>query len=228
MPKTPRRAALLFSALCLAAWPLIGARAVQDADPPEPVEPEDRIELFNGEDLEGWSGDTELWEARDGVLVCKGGDSGVLRTQAQYFEYVLTLKWRWPQTPGDSGVFLHVGQGQGVGAWPACIETQLHHGLAGDFWLLGVGLSQDEDAEPRSTGGRLSRFFEAEEAEPGGWNTMVITCDLGTVSVEVNGELVNTGYHATRTFGAIALQCEGTPIEFKDIALYPIGMQPEE
>lgn len=188
-----------------------------------PIEPRETVELFNGEDLAGWVGDTELFEAEDGVLRCKGGGRGVLQTDRGYTGYVLTLEWRWPDDPGDSGLFLHIGPGQGTGQWPQCIETQLYSGNAGDFWLLGVGLTPGlgDEGEPK-TAGRVDRDPGVLENTPGQWNTMTILCDGGYIEVTINGEPANAGYDATRTHGPIGIQCEGSMIEFRNIHLDPL------
>jgi hypothetical protein len=48
---------------------------------------------------------------------------------------------------------------------------------------------------------------------------MEITCRGDEVIVKVNGELVNHATKVSQTRGAIALQSEGTPIEFREIKL---------
>jgi hypothetical protein len=40
--------------------------------------------------------------------------------------------------------------------------------------------------------------------------------------VSVNGDLVNEATNCSATRGAIALQSEGAPIEFRDIVLTPL------
>lgn len=192
-------------------------------DNAEPIQPDQPITLFNGEDLDGWTGDTERWEVRDGLLRAKPGEQGTLQTDASYTDYILHLEWRWPGRAGDSGVFLHIGPGQGVGQWPTCIETQLYHGRAGDFWLLGVGLVPfDSDTDQRQQGGRVERNDGVQEAPLGEWNTMTILCEGGFVEVTINGEVANAGFDATRTHGPIGLQAEGGLIEFRNLRLTPL------
>lgn len=51
--------------------------------------------LFNGRDLDGWvvvNGAPSTWTVRDGVLVCDGKPTGVLRTERRYENYVLELE----------------------------------------------------------------------------------------------------------------------------------------
>lgn len=189
----------------------------------EPIQPDQPITLFNGEDLDGWAGDSEVWEADEGVIRTRPGAVGLLQTEASYTDYILHLEWRWPQQAGDSGVFLHIGPGQGTGRWPNCIETQLYNGRAGDFWLLGVGLVPfDSDTDERQQNGRVTRNDGVQEAPLGEWNSMTILCEGGFIEVTINGEVANAGFDASRTSGPIGLQAEGGQIEFRNLRLTPL------
>lgn len=44
------------------------ASAQQKAKSALPPEPQDMVQLFNGKDLTGWSGDPRLWSVKDGVI----------------------------------------------------------------------------------------------------------------------------------------------------------------
>ena len=50
---------------------------------------------------------------------------------------------------------------------------------------------------------------------------MEIICKGDEVVVWVNGDLVNHGYDATVESGKIAIQAEGSEVEFRRIDLYP-------
>ena len=52
---------------------------------------------------------------------------------------------------------------------------------------------------------------------------MVIEARGRTIKVWVNEELVNEGFNATADRGAIALQAEGSEVEFRKIELAPIA-----
>lgn len=57
----------------------------------------------------------------------------------------------------------------------------------------------------------------------GEWNTMVIECVGDEIKVWVNGDLVNYGYDCTATKGQIAVQAEGSEVEFRKLELTPIS-----
>jgi hypothetical protein len=52
---------------------------------------------------------------------------------------------------------------------------------------------------------------------------MVIECLGREVKVWVNGDLVNYGYDCTASEGRIAIQAEGSEVEFRRLELRPIS-----
>ncbi|MBI4580760.1 MAG: DUF1080 domain-containing protein [Planctomycetes bacterium] len=190
------------------------------------------IQLFNGRDLEGWTAVLQeanvpmesVWAVQDGVLQCKGRPVGYLRTVRDDFEnYVLTVDWRWPPgTPGgNNGVLVHTSTPGALGIWPKSIEVQLERGNAGDFWVIGTELDV-ENEETRKSGRRHLNLTDDSEKPMGEWNTIEITCKGDEIIVKVNGTLVNHATGCNVTQGAICLQSEGAPIEYRNIVLRPI------
>jgi Domain of Unknown Function (DUF1080) len=188
---------------------------------------EEPIELFNGRDLEGWTYHLDkkgvrmedVWSVKDGVLACKGRPAGYLITKKNDFEnYVLTLQWRWTDRPGNNGVLVHVTEPGALGVWPKSLEVQLGHGNAGDFWVIGTTI-EVENPEGRIEGRRHLNLTDDSEKPPGEWNEMEITCRGDEVIVKVNGDQVNHAMNVSQSRGAIALQSEGAPIEFREIKL---------
>jgi len=191
-----------------------------------PVQGSDGIELFNGTDLTGWravDGGKEVdpklhWAVQGGVLTCRGAGRGYLWYKRPFADYELTLQWRWPGKAGDSGVwFLMATPG---GARPACLEAQLLAGNAGDFWVVG-GMAVNAGGQ-RAAG--VARKLAASSEKPlGQWNRMTIRVLRGEVTVKVNGVEQNKATGCPRVPGHIALQDEGTAIEFREIRLRPLG-----
>ncbi|HEX4610002.1 MAG TPA: DUF1080 domain-containing protein [Urbifossiella sp.] len=212
---------------------VLGALDVDDgADGPDP--------LFNGTDLAGWKafgravkdGPTtpidpkDSWAVKDGVLRCTGKPTGYLATEKEYADYELMLKWRYPAglKGGNSGVLVHVQKGDTV--WPVCVEAQLRAGRAGDIWLqTAAEVKLTVDAVRRDAEDKTMRHVwrspkdEAVERPTGEWNDYRITCRGGSIEVAVNGRVVNGGTGCNLTRGRIALQSEGTEIEFKHITV---------
>jgi hypothetical protein len=51
---------------------------------------------------------------------------------------------------------------------------------------------------------------------------MTVECVADSIKVWVNGDLVNYGYNATAQKGNIAVQAEGSEVEFRKLELTPI------
>lgn len=188
--------------------------------------------LFNGKDLSGWKAvfddpkaeAADTWTVADGILRCTGKPIGYLRTERDAFQnYVLTLDWRWPKDAkgGNNGVLVHTTEPGALGIWPKSIEVQLHAGNAGDFWVIGTTLDVP-NADTRRKDRRHVNLTDDSEKPFGEWNTMEITCKDDTIRVRVNGHLVNEATNCSATKGAISLQSEGSPIEFRNIVLKPL------
>lgn len=63
-------------------------------------------ELFNGKDLTGWTGDTEGYFAKDGVLVCKPGGK-VLQTDKDYGDFAFSFEFKLEES-GNNGIGIRV------------------------------------------------------------------------------------------------------------------------
>jgi hypothetical protein len=193
---------------------------------------EAQTELFDGKTLDGWKAVFEdpkadlkdTWSATEGILKCTGKPVGYLRTvRDDFHDYVLTLEWRWPEgsSGGNNGVLVHTSTPNALGVWPRSIEVQLHAGNAGDFWVIGTELTVPE-AETRRKDRRHINLTDDSEKPAGQWNSMEITCKADTLRVKVNGVLVNEATACSVSKGAISLQSEGSPIEFRNIKLAPL------
>jgi hypothetical protein len=190
------------------------------------------VALFNGKDLSGWTAvlddkaadPAKTWSVADGILKCTGRPVGYIRTDKEDFkDYVLMLEWRWPEGAkgGNNGVLVHTSSPNALGIWPKSIEVQLASGDAGDFWVIGTDLDVPDEAT-RKKDRRHLNLTDGSEKPAGQWNTMEITCKGDTIRVKVNSELVNEATNCSVTEGAISLQSEGAPIEFRNIVLRPI------
>lgn len=220
---------------------------VATAQPIGAQEPEEltplakEVTLFDGGVLDAWTFYTDdaktkqsdVWSVADGVLKCKGQPSGYLQTKRWYRDYELKLQWRWPgKKGGNSGVLVHTTTPLVFYGWPKSMEVQLHSGSAGDFWVICKGVDvrvENETARrPKPVAGnqhshrRIKRLAGDFENPVGQWNTMKVICAGDDIKVYINDKLANHGTMMTITEGAIALQSEGTAVEFKDISLMPL------
>ena len=189
---------------------------------------EDAVNLFNGKDLTGWTYHLadpdvkmdDVWSVEDGVLVCIGKPKGYLITKKDDFkDYKLTVQWRWHTGKGgNNGVLVHCSTPGALGVWCKSVEVQLANGNAGDFWVIGTDLVVPNEEE-RQKGRRHLNLTDDSEKALGEWNEMEIVCQGDKITVRVNGDLVNVATDVSETQGAIALQSEGTPIQYRNIKL---------
>ena len=66
---------------------------------------------------------------------------------------------------------------------------------------------------------RIKNLTDGSERPLGEWNTMVVDALGSSTRVWLNGDLVNDGFNATANQGQIALQAEGSEIEFRKVRL---------
>jgi hypothetical protein len=69
---------------------------------------------------------------------------------------------------------------------------------------------------------RIVNLTDNSEKPLGEWNNMVVEARGNTIKVWVNGDLVNEGTNATASSGQLALQAEGTEVEFRKVELGPL------
>ncbi|OHB75476.1 MAG: hypothetical protein A2W31_16910 [Planctomycetes bacterium RBG_16_64_10] len=170
----------------------------------------------------------EVWSLQDGVLVCKGEPMGYLHTKDDYTNFKLVVEWRWPpgSKPGNSGVLMRItGEPR---ALPKCVEAQLMHGSAGDFWAFhGFRIDGDPARTSKSDHdqhGQMIGIKKIKDAEkpPGQWNRYEITASDGTITLVVNGEQVNQATGCDVVAGKIGLQSEGGEIHFRRVEIVPL------
>ncbi len=200
------------------------------------AEEKEPIELFNGEDLSGWTyylvdedlAMEDVFTVRDGLIHVVGEPLGYLATEEEFESFKLRVEWRWPEgvEPTNSGVLMRItGEPMGL---PRCIEAQLQHGNAGDIWTFqGFELAEAEERWRDIDHPELGRILgigkirDAEKA-PGEWNLYEITLDGDKLTLKINGELVNEAEGVEVIAGQIGLQSEGGPIEFRTVELIPL------
>jgi len=171
--------------------------------------PAKKVMLWNGHDFTGWSfvlKDTDydankVWSVNDGAILCQGKPAGYMRTDKTFINYKLHVEWRWPEKAGNSGIYFHLQEPDKV--WPTTFECQLRSGKAGEVL-------------------RRPTFHESNEKPIGQWNSADIHCRNNTVIIYINGLLQSKADDLNFSSGKIALQSEGTPIEFRNVYIEPL------
>ncbi len=172
-------------------------------------------ELFNGENLEGWTVyGTEKWYVEDGLLVCESGPDagyGYLGTDETYKNFILELDFK-QEADGNSGVFIRsTVEGTTVSGWqveiaPPGKATGGIYESYGRQWLIKPNAEKDS------------------ALKYGEWNHMKIKVDGKKVTSWLNGtEMVSlTDSIIGKGKGSILLQIHdggGIKVKWKNIQL---------
>jgi hypothetical protein len=182
--------------------------------------------LFNGRDLEGWTGDSKGYAAEDGKIVVRPElGSGNLYTVREYADFVLRFEFKLAPAANN---------GLGIRA-----------PLEGDAAYSGLELQILEDGSPVYWGlrpyqyhGSIYGVVPARRGclrPPGEWNTEEVIVRGRRVTVAVNGETVvdadldaasaggtidaNEHPGLKRTSGHIGFLGHGSPVEFRNIRI---------
>jgi hypothetical protein len=235
-------------ALTALAWCLGPGRPLTAAAAAEAIRPDRVTPLFNGKDLSGWTADVPARDTdpkapasfvvRNGLLVSMGKPEGHLLTDAAYRDYRLEVEYRFAGKAGNCGVLIHASTPRALyKMFPKSIEVQMQSGDAGDFWCIqeNIEVPDMEKRRPRKDGEmwggaegdarRILNLTDGSEKPLGEWNTMVIEARGRTIKAWVNGDLVNDGFDATADRGRIALQAEGTEVEFRKVQIGPLSAE---
>ncbi len=190
--------------------------------------------LMKKNSLKGWTYDVldgtdpaEIYSIKDGVLLVrgKGKSNAVIRTEKEFSNYELKWEWRWPNEPGNSGCLIYCSSPRERNVWPKSLEVQMASENAGDFIHIGETIEVTEaqilkDLPPESWKHRLRvNLTDGSEKEPGEWNKGHLIVKDGSVMVYINGELVNKGWDASATKGAICFQAERADIDYRNIKI---------
>jgi len=219
--------------------------STSSAQAPKAQSPTAVIRLFDGKDLKGWTADVPARDTdknapasfvvRKGLLVSMGKPEGHLVTDAAYRDYRLEVEYRFPGKGGNCGVLVHASKPRALyKMFPQSIEVQMMSGDAGDFWVIqeDIEVRDMEKRRPRKEGEkwggaegdarRILNLTDGSEKPLGEWNALVVEARARTLRVWINGDLVNEGENATASEGRIALQAEGTEVEFRRVDLVPL------
>ncbi len=168
------------------------------------------ILLFDGESLYGWEPATKAdWNVDNGVIKVATGEAGLLNTTSEFADYQLKVDFRAPKTT-NSGVFLRT---------PTKPKDP-----AGDCYELNIA---DTSISPFPTGSFVKRQKASEYAANENWQSFDVTAQGGHIVVRLDGKTV-LDYTDPKPIGRgrIGLQLNSGGVEFRNIKLRPLGVQP--
>jgi hypothetical protein len=164
--------------------------------------------LFDGETAFGWTQEGGAkWRVESGALTADG-ESGYLRSNSPFADYVLKLDYRAPADE-NSGVFLRSAR-----------EGQPH--------VTGYELQIYGKHAEYPTGSLVNHIkAKAVNPAPDRWHTYEVTAQGDRFVVKLDGRTVLDGRDSKSRAGHIGLQYnKDKKIEFRNIRLKPLGLAP--
>jgi hypothetical protein len=203
-------------------------------------------DLFNGKDFSGWvnlNTAADTWKYENGMLLCSGHPTGVLRSERQYENFVLHVEWMHTEPGGNSGMFLWTTSKAAPNSpFPGGVEVQmleldwpkLNPGPDGkprpDAYVHGELFGvQGVKAVPDNPRGERSMSVENRCKPRNEWNTYDVVAVDGVIKLSVNGKFVNGIRNVSQKKGYICMESEGAKIYFRNVRIMelPPGLAPD-
>ncbi|QDU39117.1 hypothetical protein Mal4_34520 [Maioricimonas rarisocia] len=172
------------------------------------------ISLFDGHTLFGWeSNDPGInWTVQEGAITADSGPVGLLLTTVPFADYEFRCEFRM-EAGGNSGIFLRT--------------TPKPEDVTTDCYELNIA---DEHPEGFTTGTLVGRVKTDEPiAGSGEWKSFDVRVEGNRITVQLDGEEIldyTDDSDAVRRSGLIGLQKNAGKIEFRNILLHPLNLDP--
>ncbi|WP_166822198.1 3-keto-disaccharide hydrolase [Thalassoroseus pseudoceratinae] len=175
------------------------------------------VKLFDGESLFGWQAndadadDAVKWEVKDGVIVGSEGGKSLLFTHVPFGDFELQFQYKL-ETGGNSGVFLRSERNPKD---PAVDCYELNFCDTHDEFKTASLVGRVQPSEPVSGDGE--------------WQSVEVRCHGNQITASWNGKQVlsfEDESQNSRASGFIGLQKNAGKIEFKNVSLKPLDLEP--
>ncbi len=168
------------------------------------------LSLFDGHTLFGWSsGNKEVnWSVQEGTITADSGPIGLLNTAVPFADFEFRCEFR-TEAGANSGVFVRTI------ADPKSVET--------DCYEVNIA---DEQPMGYLTGSIVGHKTTAEPIKGSGdWRKFAVTAEGNRLRVSIDGKEVldYTDEKSARKSGLIGLQKNKGKVEFRSIAVRPLG-----
>ncbi len=203
------------------------------------------VALFNGRDLSGWvplDVAPGTFGARDGMVVCTGVPTGLMRTERMYENFEVEMEWRHMKPGGNAGLFLYADPLPRVGSpFARGIEVQIldpgfdrpgkneWYTTHGDVFPVG-GALMTPTGRISKTGQRSFPTEERTRPSPE-WNHYRVVATNGVVGLSVNGKEVSVGVGTSPRKGYLCIESEGSEWHARNIRIRELpstNPRPEE
>lgn len=208
--------------------PAAAAPVAPVAPAPEP-DADGFVPLFNGKDLAGWvpvNVAPDTFTVKDGLIVCTGLPTGVMRTEKMYENFVVELEWRHLRPGGNSGFFIFSDATTARGVpFSRGLEIQILDGKTpedrryttqGDVFPIHGATARPD--HPGKFGMRSYPTEDRTKPSPE-WNHYRIESRDGVVTLAVNGKVVNSTREVSPRRGYLCLESEGGLVHFRNLRI---------
>ncbi len=173
------------------------------------------VSLFDGVTMSGWVGETNGYEAADGVLSSRPGKKlgGKIFTQKEYGDFVLRLEFKL--TPGaNNGIALR------------CPLTGKPHGKGFESQILDNSAARYQKLKPAQYHGSLYKLIAAKRGflKPvGEWNRQEVMMQGDHIRITLNGTVILEDRNLARfkrpTKGHLGFLGHGSKVSFRNIEI---------
>lgn len=178
----------------------------------------DKIQLFNGKDLNGWIIENNgQFVVEDGLIKLNQG-SGWLRTDKMYSDFALTIEFRFLETLANSGIFVRTGgtSNDDESGYPNDgYQIQCHDSIVAEHpiaTLIPYGA-------PVYYQSYSHEALEKAYRPAGEWQTYEIVCLGESLKISLNGEVITRAVDIKNLEGYIGIQGEHGFLEFRKFEL---------
>lgn len=150
-------------------------------------------DLFNGQDLSGWTGDTKGYVVEDGTLVCKKGGHN-LQTEKEYSDFAFQFDFKLEES-GNNGIGIRVPAGGHAASAGMEIQILDHNGsrYSGEAVMANGKKQKLSWLKPWQYHGSIYGIFPAKTGalKPvGEWNSQTIVAIEDHIMVILNGKVI--------------------------------------
>lgn len=242
----PVAIALVSLCLCLGSSLLFAQASTQETVQTEQEE-DGFVSIFDGESLEGWSGNPDLWSVSDGAITgTTTAETGLKKNQfitwtgGELKDFELRLKFKI--AGGNSGIQFRskpVGEEGAfrVHGYQADIDSGMRYmGILFEEGGRRILAERSKKVEITAEGKKEVVGTTGDDAEitaaidAAGWNEYVIRADGNHITQSINGklcvDLVDHQSDKAAKSGILAFQIHVGPpmvVQFKDIRLKTLG-----
>ncbi len=185
--------------------------------------------VFNGTNLEGWTGAKENYVVVDGAITCKKGKGGTLFTEQQFADFVVRFEFMLPPG-GNNGLAIRY-PGKGNPAYAGMCELQV---------LDNTAKKYDGRLDPRQYHGSAYGMVAAARGHlkpVGEWNQQEVTVVGSKITVVLNNHtILKTDLSGVTEFmaksphpgkdlkrGHFGFAGHSDPVQFRNIRIKPLG-----